>query len=215
MTEPRFPKHDPAAADFWEARYRENFIPWDAGQVPQLLIAYASRVTAPHKSLVPGCGSAYEVRFMVEHGWDVLAIDFSPAAIAAAKKVLGPLANHVRQEDFFSSSLRPQEFDFVYERAFLCALPRRIWSDWAKRNAELITPGGRLGGFFYFDESERGPPFGLKAGELEGLLSPCFKVIETATSQDSIKLFQGKELWQVLERLPHDRVGKFRQPRIS
>jgi Thiopurine S-methyltransferase (TPMT) len=122
---------------------------------------------------------------------------------------------HARQEDFFSSSLWPQEFNFVYQRAFLCALPRRVWGDWAKRIAELIAPGGRLGGFFYFDESERGPPFELKAGELEGLLSPCFKVIETATSQDSIKLFQGKELWQVLERLPHDRVGKFRQPRIS
>jgi hypothetical protein len=118
------------------------------------------------------------------------------------KKVLGPLADHVRQEDFFSPSLRPQEFDFVYERAFLCALPRRMWSDWTKRVAELIAPGGRLGGFFYFDESERGPPFGLKTGELEGSLSPRFRLIETAAPQDSIKVFEVKELWQVWERLP-------------
>jgi SAM-dependent methyltransferase len=202
MTEPKFPKHDPAAADFWEARYRENFIPWDAGHVPQLLIDYAGRVPAPRKTLVPGCGSAYEVRFLVEHGWDVLAIDFSPAAIAAAKAVLWPLAGHVKQEDFFSPSLRPNEFEFIYERAFLCALPRRRWSDWAKRMAELIAPGGRLGGFFYFGESVRGPPFGLKDGELEGLLSPRFKLVETAAPLDSIKAFQGKELWQVWERLP-------------
>ena len=201
MNEPRFPKHDPVEADFWEVRYRENFIPWDAGQVPQLLIAYVGRVTAPRKTLVPGCGSAYEVRFLVEHGWDVLAIDFSPAAVAAAREVLGPLAGQVRQEDFFSPTLKPQEFDFVYERAFLCALPRRMWSDWARRIAELIAPGGRLGGFFYFDDSERGPPFGLKAGELEDLLSSCFRLIETATPHDSIKVFEGKELWQVWERL--------------
>jgi hypothetical protein len=31
MSEPHFPKHDPAVADFWEARYRKKFIPWDAG----------------------------------------------------------------------------------------------------------------------------------------------------------------------------------------
>jgi Thiopurine S-methyltransferase (TPMT) len=142
------------------------------------------------------------VRFLIEHGWDVLAINFSPAAVAAAKKVLGSLADHVRQEDLFSSSLSSQAFDFVYERAFLCALPRRMWSDWANRIAELIAPSGRLDGFFYFDEGERGPPFGLKAGELEGLLLPRFRLIETATPQDSIKVFESKELWQVWERLP-------------
>lgn len=202
MTEPRFPKHDPASANFWELRYKEGFIPWDAGMVPALLEDYCARVAPPKKTLVPGCGSAWEVAYLASRGWDVLAIDFSAAAVQAAKTVLGPLAHLVREEDFFSPRFAVHSFDFVYERAFLCALPRRMWNEWAKRNMELLAPGGRLGGFFFSDDAERGPPFGLKHGELETLLAPWFKKIEHALPVESIALFKGKESWQVWERLP-------------
>ncbi len=89
------------------------------------------------------------------------------------------------------------EFDVLYERAFLCALPRRMWADWAKRSAELLRPGGLLVGFFFADDNERGPPFGLKPGELEALMAQDFDLLETRTPTDSIPVFKGKESWQV------------------
>jgi len=82
----------------------------------------------------------------------------------------------------------------------MCALPRQMREAWAKRVAELLQPGGRLAGFFYFDQTDRGPPFGIEAGELTALLRPAFDLIEEATPGDSIPVFAGKERWQVWQR---------------
>jgi hypothetical protein len=201
MPTPQFPKLDPADAKFWEVRYQENFTPWDAGRVPALLADYVDKSASPRAALVPGCGSAHEVGFMAEKGWNVLAIDFSHAAVTAAKAVLGSRADRVREADFFGGDLEPGGFDFIYERAFLCALPRRMWPAWGARMAELITPGGCVAGFFFFDEGERGPPFGLHGGELEPLLVPNFRLEEERIPDDSIPVFQGKEKWMVWRRV--------------
>jgi len=131
----------------------------------------------------------------------VIAVDFSEAALAVARGVLGEWARCLQHGDFFTMDLgRP--FDVVYERAFLCALPRRAWPNYAPRAAELLRPGGALAGFFFWDESERGPPFGLKPGELEALLDGAFKQSVDVAVTDSIPVFQGKERWQVWLRNP-------------
>jgi Thiopurine S-methyltransferase (TPMT) len=106
----------------------------------------------------------------------------------------------VREADFFSPSLNAESFDAIYERAFLCALPRRMWAAWSTRVAELLPRGGRLFGFFFTDDSERGPPFGLKSGELEALLEESFTREAIAQPKDSIPVFAGKETWQVWRR---------------
>jgi thiopurine S-methyltransferase len=72
-----------------------------------------------------------------------------------------------------------------------------LWPSYAPRVAELLRPGGRLAGFFFFDDGERGPPFGLKAGELETLLGGRFDRIADSPVSDSIPIFAGKERWQL------------------
>ena len=94
---------DSSKADFWESRYRDNVIPWDAGKVPASLHGYAATLPPHAHILIPGCGSAYEAAYLARSGFDVLAIDFSPAAIAAAQKTLAGLGNIVRLADFSSS----------------------------------------------------------------------------------------------------------------
>lgn len=200
MSTPEFPKLDPAGAAFWEARYRAGFTPWDAGQVPTLLAEYVERSAPPRAVLVPGCGSAHEVGFMAARGWNVEAIDFSAAAVAAAQALLGPHARRVREADFFGGGLAAGGYDLVYERAFLCALPRRMWAGWGARMAELIEPGGTLAGFFFFDDGGRGPPFGLGAAELAPLLDANFQLEEERVPGDSIAVFSGKEKWMVWRR---------------
>lgn len=192
-------REDAAQPEFWEKRFRENFTPWDAGRVPATLAQFLTTETGGQRVLIPGCGSGYEVRAFAEAGFETLAIDFAPAAVDRARKTLGPLAHRVRFADFFDFD-PGAPFDLVYERAFLCALPRRIWPRYAPRVAELLRPGGRLAGFFYFDEGERGPPFGLKSGELEALLGGRFDRIADSPVGDSIPIFAGKERWQVWAR---------------
>jgi SAM-dependent methyltransferase len=195
----RGPRLDPGEAGFWDARYRESFMPWDAGRTPEALARFLDTEPARLRVLIPGCGSAYEARDFAARGHDVLAIDFSAPALDRARALLGAQASLLRQADFFVVDLGAP-FDLVYERAFLCALPRALWARWATRAAVLVRPGGRLAGFFFLGDDGRGPPFGLQPGELEALLAGAFDRIEDAPVDDSIPVFAGRERWQVWQR---------------
>jgi SAM-dependent methyltransferase len=195
----RGPKLDPAGPEFWDVRFREGFTPWDAGGVPEAVRAFLGRETGKLRVLIPGCGTAYEARAFAEAGHDVVAIDFSTAAVAAARQVLGPFERVLVLGDFFEFDFGAP-FDVVYERAFLCALPRAHWRRWASRVADVLHPGGCLAGFFFRDDGPGGPPFGLQAGELESLLAPAFDRIEDAPVSDSIPVFAGRERWRVWRR---------------
>jgi hypothetical protein len=106
----------------------------------------------------------------------------------------------VKKADFFR--LKESPFDLVYERAFLCALPRSLWLDWGRRVAELVRPGGELAGFFYIDDNERGPPFGISRERLKELLDEAFELTEDQAlpAGQSLPVFKGKEIWQVWKR---------------
>jgi SAM-dependent methyltransferase len=191
---------DSSRPDFWDTRFRGGVTPWDAGDSPAFLKEWLGK-RAPCRVLIPGCGTGYEVRLFARHGHDVLAIDFSAAAIEAARKELGEaLARLVAQQDFFAFDSQP--FDLVYERAFLCALPRRLWPQWARRLAALVRPGGELAGFFYLDDNERGPPFGVAPRALRAMLQDAFELTEekAIAREQSIAVFKGKEVWQVWRR---------------
>jgi SAM-dependent methyltransferase len=191
---------DSSKPEFWDTRFRGGVTPWDAGSVPPALETWLKKRSPSLRVLVPGCGTGYEVRVFAERGHDVLAIDFSDAALDAARRELGKLANRVRQGDFFS--LQAEPFDVVYERAFLCALPRSLWTEWARRTAELVRPGGELAGFFYLDDNERGPPFGIVPSQLNSLLTTNFQLTEELPipAEQSLPVFKGKEVWQVWKR---------------
>ena len=197
---PDFQSRDPAAPAFWSERFEQHFTPWDRGGVPQALQEFVARTAQPLATFIPGCGSGHEVAFLSDAGWDVTAIDFSPAAVAAAQAVLGPWANRVEQADFFSY-MPHHPPGLIYERAFLCALPRAQWPAIAARWAELLPAGGLLAGFFFFDDALSGPPFGASTREIDALLSPCFEKLEDVAVGDSIPVFAGKERWQVWRRL--------------
>ncbi len=195
-----FASRDPKSPGFWDERFARGFTPWDRGGVPQALRDFAG-ASAPLRTLIPGCGAAYELAFLSDAGWDAVAIDFSPAAVALAREAVGPWAGRVVEADFFSYE-PVQPLELIYERAFLCALPRAMWPDVAARWAQLLAPGALLAGFFYFDDAPKGPPFGIGEGELAQLLAPYFTCIEDAPVSDSIAVFAGKERWKVWRRIP-------------
>ena len=196
---PDFDTRDPTQPKFWSDRFEQQFMPWDRGGVPQALKDFEARAGRSYTTLIPGCGTGHEVAFLSEAGWDITAIDFSPAAVAAARANLGPWADRVLEADFFEFS-PSKPIDLIYERAFLCALPRAMWPRIAQRWAELLPPGGLLAGFFFLGATPKGPPFGIERTELEQLLVPDFELVEDAAVSDSIALFEGRERWQVWRR---------------
>ncbi|HEX8611371.1 MAG TPA: methyltransferase [Telluria sp.] len=194
-----FASRDPQSPAFWDERFARGFTPWDRGGVPAALRAFVDSSPRPLRTLIPGCGAAYELAYLCEAGWDATAIDFSPGAVAAAKAAVGPWSARVREADFFTYAPE-QPLELIYERAFLCALPRAMWAQVAARWAELLAPGALLAGFFFFDDAPKGPPFGIGQAELDALLAPSFRCVEDAAVDDSIAVFAGKERWKVWQR---------------
>ncbi len=193
-----FQQRDPLSPAFWDERFQRNFTPWDKGGVPQALRDFAA-ASAPLVTLIPGCGSAYELAFLAQQGWDATAIDFSPAAVAQGKLAAGAHAARVVEADFFA--WQPAvPLQLIYERAFLCAMPRAMWPQVAARWAQLLAPGALLAGYFFFDETPKGPPFGIRRAQLDQLLHADFDCIADDAVSDSIPVFAGKERWMVWRR---------------
>jgi SAM-dependent methyltransferase len=200
-----FAARDPATSAFWDERYRAGFTPWDARGVPPALVRFLESSPPGRRVLVPGCGSAYEAGYLHHHGFDVMAIDIAPVALARAREVLGgEVADRVlRQADFFTLD---DEFDWIYERALLCALPPRLWPDYGAAVSRLLRPGGLLAGFFFVDdaagEPRRGPPFAAHRAEIDGLFRPGFDrtADDEVPTEQSLPVFARRERWMTWQR---------------
>jgi len=196
---PDFASRDPRTPGFWDERFEQGFTPWDRGGVPQGLRDFVARTPRPLATLIPGCGSGYELACLCNAGWDATAIDFSPAAVETAKRAVGSWAGRVVEADFFAYA-PPRPLDLIYEQAFLCAMPPALWPRVAARWAELLPSGGLLAGFFFFGESPKGPPFGIARSALDALLLPHFACVRDEAVEDSLPVFAGKERWMEWRR---------------
>ena len=191
---------DPATSEFWDIRVSERRMPWDAGTTPPELECYLAKDKGGGKVLMPGCGTAYEARSFSQKGYDVVAIDFSPAAVEMANAQIGDVPVEVVLGDFFSYDFGGKPFDLIYERAFLASLPRKMWNGYAARVSELLREGGKLLGFFVYGEEQGGPPFCLKENELLSLIGDSFERIDYVHVRESVPVFAGRERWEVWER---------------
>ncbi|TKC89652.1 thiopurine S-methyltransferase [Trinickia terrae] len=195
---PIFSARDPNAAAFWDERFQAGHKPWDQAGVPDAFRAFAARHDK-RPVLIPGCGSAYEALWLAQAGWPVRAIDFAERAVAEAKAQLGAHADLVEQADFFAYE-PPFAPGWIYERAFLCALPASRRRDYAERMAALLAPQALLAGFFFLGATPKGPPFGIERDELDALLAPHFELIEDEPVTGSIPVFAGRERWLTWRR---------------
>lgn len=200
MNEPTKPSEQrPEHPDFWCKRFGEGVTPWDAGRVQGDFASFVAARTQPLNTLIPGCGSAWEASHLADHRWPVTALDFSPTAVACAREALADQAVDLVCADFFAWQ-PAQALDLIYERAFLCALPRKLWADWGTRVAELLPPGGLLAGYFFVCDQLKGPPFGILPEQLDALLLPNFECLTDQPVADSIPVFAGRERWQIWRR---------------
>lgn len=196
---PAFSSRDPLSPRFWDERFDKAFTPWERGGAPARLRRFVADAGRPLTALIPGCGSAHELVLMSAAGWDALALDFSPVAVTRAKVLAGPWAGRVVEADFFAYS-PPQPLDLVYEQAFFCALPRARRTEVVRRWEALLGTGGLLAGYFFFDDAEKGPPFGIGRAELDALLAAGFDCIADEAVEDSIPVFAGRERWMIWRR---------------
>lgn len=191
-----------AAPDFWNERYASGDTPWVLERIPHALDRFLRR-TKPGTVLIPGCGKDHQViEAFIAAGFDTTAIDFSPAAVEQGKAALGQLGDKLFVADFFQHNFAANNFDFIYERTFLCALSPTMRAQYVGRVAELLRPGGLLVGFFFFDEEDPdGPPFPLPRATATALFEKNFRLRQSEPVKDSLPIFAGREEWQEWERI--------------
>jgi SAM-dependent methyltransferase len=194
---------DSNQADFWTALYAKGRMPWDFGGVPAALKSFLAGWSLRSRILIPGCGSGYEVEAFHATGHDVTAIDFSPAAVEQAKRVLGSLAGRIILGDFFTYQFGERRFDLIYERTFLCSMTPSRWPDYANRVADLLAPGGRLIGVFLYGQNPAasGPPFPFTESEAQQLFKRRFQLLCSEAASDSLPLFRNMERWQEWQKV--------------
>jgi Thiopurine S-methyltransferase (TPMT) len=205
---PVFASRNAAQPDFWNDRFAAEFTPWDRGGIPQDFAAFVQS-QRPQRILIPGCGRANELSWLLAQGWAATAIDFSHEAVARAKAILPQEQHmHVWEADFFvdgelgsaATSWDTEPYDSVYECAFMCALPPVWRTPWAARVSSLLRPSGVLAGYFYLGATEKGPPFSIEESELHQLLSGGFQLIQQRSTNDSIAVFAGREQWMCWQK---------------
>jgi SAM-dependent methyltransferase len=201
--------NDSAVPAFWNQRYASAETPWVLHKVPATLLSFLKRTRTRGRVLIPGCGTDHGViKAFADAGFKVTAIDFSPVALAETKKALGNFGprcephgrwtGRIMRADFFKSDFG-RRFDLVYERTFLCAMHPRRWSRYAKRVAELLRPGGKLIGIFFYGTDPEPPPYPINKTQAKEIFGKCFRLIRDLKVSDSVPMFAGMERWQEWE----------------
>ena len=195
-----FPSDPGESAEFWDSRYRAGEAPWETTGMPgQLARWIGDHPGGGGAVLIPGCGSGREIAAFAEAGWNVTAIDFSPAAMARARQNSAGVSARLILDDFFAHPFAAGTFDVIYERTFLTAIPPARWPTCAERYAELLKVGGSLVGYGYYGSEPEPPPF-LQAPDQPPVFAPGFVLAEDALSPDAIPFLAGRERWQVWVR---------------
>lgn len=176
----------PGTKEGWAALWQQGLTLWDLkGPTPVLYdeltqAVCEGRLFLGRRSLVPGCGTGYDVKGLANAGMDVVGCDIAEEALAAAKKEVGVTAELLCCDFFTAAALRPASFHFIFDYTFFCALPPSLRNSWGRRTSELLEPGGRLLTLAFplasdevaSDPNAAGPPHPVSLSAYKAALEP-------------------------------------------
>ena len=193
---------DVSAVAFWEDLYARGADGWEMGRPAPPLVDFIESTPPPRgRVAVPGCGRGHDARFLARHGYEVTGFDFSPAAVAAAKKLARAEKLDVafEQRDIFGLAAdSTHAFDGVWEYTCYCAIDPRRRDEYVETLARIVRPGGwLLACFFPLRTVSAGPPFPVARTEITRRLARHFRIARAFAPIRSARGRQGRE-WVVL-----------------
>ncbi len=190
----------------WEKRYQEGDLPWDTGQPEQHLVDLVnSGSVLIGRVLEIGCGTGTNAIWLAERGFDVLGVDVSPTAIAAArdKAARAGVECEFLAGDFFAESIAAAPFDFVCDRGcFHIFDAADVQRQFAARVAELLAPDGL---WFSLIGSTEGPPRDVgpprrSARDITIAVEPDFEILRLVATAFEADLPDAAQAWNCLMR---------------
>ena len=178
---------------FWRQRWQENKIGFHLEEVNPYLVEHWPRlgIKPPARVFVPLCGKTVDMRWLLEQGYTVEAIELSELAVEQffSEQALDYEQGDIdgwrvyRSEnlriwcgDFFNldkDQLAP--IDAVYDRASLIALPIELRRQYVTKLLELTSPVPQFLITLRYDQSQmQGPPFSVDHHEVNALYSKAY-----------------------------------------
>jgi SAM-dependent methyltransferase len=194
---------------FWEDLYASGEDGWELGApAPPLLewLEAGGRFEArdpgePVRVAVPGCGRGHDARLLAHRGYRVWGFDFAPAAVSTARELAAHEGVEVvfEERDIFGLARDYQgAFDGIWEYTCFCAVDPARREEYADLMRAILRPGGLLLACFYpLREGEDGPPFPVSLPEIDRVLRPHFRVLDSRPPASSVERRRGLE-WLVL-----------------
>lgn len=188
--------------NYWSGRYNNRNTRWDAGAITTPLKEYFDQLKHHNlKILIPGCGNAYEAKYLHDKGFNEVYIADISAVPLESFKASNPdfPEEHILHEDFFKLK---GSFDIIVEQTFFCSLSPELRPVYAKKAYELLKPGGKLVGVLFDDplNADR-PPFGGNPREYRQYFQPYFTFQTYERCYNSIKPREGREWFIILEKV--------------
>jgi SAM-dependent methyltransferase len=154
----------------------QTVVPWDRGAPSRYLTQWATARAldgAGRTAVVVGCGLGDDAEFIAGLGFQTLAFDISPTAIATARRRFPGLTVQYQAADLFNSpDAWHQAFDLVVESLTLQALPDPPRRHAIAKLRDLVAPGGTLIVIARAREPGQvvdGPPWALSRAEIDAL----------------------------------------------
>ncbi len=181
--------------DYWDLRYHEQNTGWDINQVSPPLKEYIDKIEdKKRKILIPGCGNAYEAKYLLENGFNnVSVLDISSVLVNELRDKFKGRPIKIIEENFFDHE---EKYDLILEQTFFCAITPDMRESYVKKAYQLLNNSGCIAGLlFNIQFTKAGPPFGGNKEEYLKLFSPYFTINKLETSTNSIDPRQGNELF--------------------
>ena len=137
------------ASAWWDRFYsdRSRLVPFFVAKPDESLVSYLERgMLAPGRALDLGCGPGRNAVHLASLGFDVDAVDLSPAAVTWGEERAREAGVDVRFHcgDIFSAELPSGRYDLVYDSGCFHHLPPHRRVSYLNLLDRPLAPGGHL-----------------------------------------------------------------------
>jgi SAM-dependent methyltransferase len=185
--------------EWWrfEWRYWRRQTPWDTQVTPPEVMSFLTE-TPPGRALDLGCGTGTNAVTLCEHGWKVTGVDFSPKAIAAARRKAArkKLLIDFHVADVADLSFLTGPFDFVLDVGCLFSLKARDREKYAAGLISMLHQGASYMLYAWLPQIRHGRQVGISFQDVEALFLPDFSLDKTEVGRDG----EGQSAWYWLTR---------------
>ena len=190
----------------WEGRYQKGDIPWDLGcPDPHLLEVVERYGIQPCPGLEIGCGNGHNALWLAQRGFEVLGIDLSVTAIAAARALAQSASGQARFEvaNLLDGPAAGAPYGFAYDRAVMHLFEgAEHRARYVANLAASLLPGAlyhTLSGSTDGPPRDTGPPR-RSATEMVSALEPHFELVELREAAFDAAGLAGAKAWVIVAR---------------